>query len=78
MSQEIKVKCLHQIKDRLNISPYISLCFNCSRLILKDHSNIEISTIKPPKYSIIQENVIPLFLSIPNKKLIISKIKKLI
>ena len=68
MSQEIKVKCLHQIKDRLNISPYISLCFNCSRLILKDHSNIEISTIKPPKYSLIQENDIPIFLSIPNKK----------
>ena len=68
MSQHIIVKCLHQIKDRLSISPYISLCFNCSSLLLKDQSNIEISTIKPPQYSINQENTIPIFFTIPNKK----------
>ena len=68
MSQKINVNCIHQIKTSLNISSYISLCFNCSSLLLKDQSNLEISTIKPTKYSLIQENNIPLFFSIPNKK----------
>ena len=57
--------CWHQLSARFKVSEYISLCFNCSSLIIKDQSKNEISTIKPPQYSVIQENAIPIFLSTP-------------
>ena len=57
--------CGHQLSARFKVSEYISLCFNCSSLIIKDQSKNEISTIKPPQYSVIQENAIPIFLSTP-------------
>ena len=57
--------CWHQLSARFKVSEYISLCFNCSSLIIKDQSKNEISTIKPPQYSLIQENAIPIFLSTP-------------
>ena len=68
MQQIFISKCLHKSIARLEISKNISLCFNCSSLIIKDELNNEISTIKPPQYSVIQENSIPIFLLIPNKK----------
>lgn len=58
----------HKKKDRLYVYPKVSLCFNCSNLITNDKSNKEISAIKPLKYSIIQKNAIPIFLSVLNKK----------
>ena len=57
--------CGHQLSARFKVSEYISLCFNCSSLIIKDQSKNEISTIKPSQYSVIQENAIPIFLSTP-------------
>ena len=57
--------CWHQLPARFKVSEYISLCFNCSSLIIKDQSKNEISTIKPSQYSVIQENAIPIFLSTP-------------
>ena len=57
--------CWHPSSSRFKVSEYISLCFNCSSLIIKDQSKNEISTIKPPQYSVIQENAIPIFLSTP-------------
>ena len=57
--------CWHQLSARFKVSEYISLCFNCSSLIIKDQSKNEISTIKPSQYSVIQENAIPIFLSTP-------------
>ena len=68
MQQIFISKCFHKSIARLEISKNISLCFNCSSLIIKDELNNEISTIKPPQYSVIQENSIPIFLLIPNKK----------
>ena len=59
--------CWHPLSSRFKVSEYISLCFNCSSLIIKDQSKNEISTIKPPKYSVIQENAIPIFLSEPDR-----------
>lgn len=65
MQQGAQKCCWHQLSSRFKVSEYISLCFNCSSLIIKDQSKNEISTIKPPQYSVIQENAIPIFLSIP-------------
>ncbi len=68
MQQNINSTCLHKSKDRFEITSNISLCFNCSSLIIRDESYKEISTIKPPKYSVIQENAIPIFFSLKNHK----------
>jgi len=65
MQQGTQNCCWHQLSSRFKVSEYISLCFNCSSLIIKDQSKNEISTIKPPQYSVIQENAIPIFLSTP-------------
>ena len=59
--------CWHPLSSRFKVSEYISLCFNCSSLIIKDQSKNEISTIKPPQYSVLQENAIPIFLSEPDR-----------
>ena len=68
MHQNISTNCLHQSKDRLEIISNILVCFKCSSLIIKDGSHKEISTIKPPQFSVIQENSIPIFFSLKNKK----------
>ena len=57
-------KCFHQTIDSLKISPNFSLCFHCSTAIIKIESKYEISSIKPKKYSVIQENSTPLIISI--------------
>jgi len=56
------LKCSHEKKDRSEVNKNISLCFNCSSVILRSENGKEISTIKPLKYSIRQETSIPLFL----------------
>ena len=69
MQDSTQYCCWHELSARFKVSEYISLCFNCSSLLIKDQSKNEISTIKPPRYSIIQENSIPIFLSIPVRNL---------
>lgn len=67
MKQNLIIKCCHQEKDRLRISPKFSLCYKCSSAFIKNEkSNIEIFTIKPQEYSLIQENSIPIPLLISN------------
>ena len=56
------LKCTHEKKDRSEVNKNLSLCFNCSSVILRSENGKEISTIKPLKYFIRQETAIPLFL----------------
>jgi hypothetical protein len=56
------LKCTHEKKDRSEVNQNLSLCFNCSSVILRSENGKEISTIKPLKYFIRQETAIPLFL----------------
>ena len=56
------LKCTHEKKDRSEVNKDISLCFNCSSVIIRSENGREISTIKPLKYSIKQEAAVPLFL----------------
>lgn len=56
------LKCTHEKKDRSEVNKDISLCFNCSSVIIRSENGKEISTIKPLKYSIKQETAVPLFL----------------
>lgn len=56
------LKCAHDKRNRSEVNKNISLCFNCSSVIIKCENGKEISTIKPSKYSIKQETAIPLFL----------------
>ena len=58
------LKCLHQKTNHCEINSNISLCLNCSSIIFRNESGKEISAIKPPNYSVFQENFNPLFLSI--------------
>ena len=65
MKQNIETKCLHQDMNIMKINHNFSLCFGCSSSIINDQlTNNEISTIKPKKYSVKQENATPIFLSI--------------
>ena len=57
-------KCQHTKKAITEINSRLSLCFDCSSIIFKNESGQEISTIKPTKYSVIQESAIPIFLTI--------------
>lgn len=68
MENNSQPNCVHKLSARFDISSYASLCFNCSSLIISDESKNEISTIKPPQYSVIQENAIPIFLLTLNNK----------
>ena len=68
MENNLQPNCVHKLSARFDISPYASLCFNCSSLIISDESKNEISTIKPPQYSVTQENAIPIFLLPLNNK----------
>ena len=68
MNDNPQPNCVHKLSSRFDISSYASLCFNCSSLIISDKSKNEISTIKPPQYSVIQENAIPIFLLSLNNK----------
>lgn len=58
--------CLHERKAISEVNSTISLCFNCSSVIFKYDSGKEISTIKPSKFSVVQESATPIFLSIPD------------
>lgn len=58
--------CLHEKKAVSKVNSAISLCFNCSSVIFNYDSNKKISTIKPSKFSVVQETAIPIFLSIPD------------
>ena len=64
MKENIEIKCLHQEIYTMKISHNFSLCFGCSSSIINDKLNNEISTIKPKKYSVKQENATPIILSI--------------
>ena len=56
------LKCTHEKKDRSEVNQNLSLCFNCSSVILRNENGKEISTIKPLKYFTRQETAVPLFL----------------
>ena len=55
--------CKHEKKAVTKINSRLSLCFNCSSIIFKNESGLDISIIKPSKYSAKQETAIPIFLS---------------
>ena len=63
MEQNVEMKCPHPENSLFKIFTKFYLCFNCSSIILKE-SNKYIFSIKPQKFSIIQENSIPIYLSI--------------
>ena len=48
------------------VNSKILLCFKCSSVIYKNELGQEISTIKPSKFSVVQETSTPIFLSIPD------------
>ena len=58
--------CLHERKAISEVNSTFSLCFNCSSAIFKYGPGKEISTIKPSKFSVVQESATPIFLSIPD------------
>ena len=64
MKKLVEEKCNHHEIDRLKISPNFFLCFHCSSVIISNESKNEVSTVKPKKYSVIQENSTPIFLLI--------------
>ena len=59
----IEFKCSHPEKALLKIYTKFYFCFKCSSIIIKEH-DIDIYTIKPKKYFVIQENTAPIVLSI--------------
>ena len=58
--------CPHEKNPISEVNSKISLCFNCSSVIFKYAPDKEISTIKPSKFSVVQESATPIFLSIPD------------
>ena len=56
--------CQHEKKAITEINSKLSLCFNCSSIIYKNELGQEISTIKPSKFSVMQETSTPIFLII--------------
>ena len=64
MKQHFETKCLHQEIDLMKINKNFALCFHCSSSIINNDSDNEISSIKPKKYSVKQENATPIILSI--------------
>ena len=58
--------CSHEKMAISEVNSKISLCFKCSSVIYKNEFGHQISTIKPSKFSVIQETSTPIFLSIPD------------
>jgi hypothetical protein len=56
--------CQHEKKAITEINSKFSLCFNCSSIIYTKELGQEISTIKPSKFSVMQETSTPIFLTI--------------
>lgn len=56
--------CPHEKKAISEVNSRVSLCFNCSSVIIKNDQGKDISTIKPSKFSVVQETSTPIFLSI--------------
>ena len=56
--------CPHEKKAISEVNSRISLCFNCSSVIIRNDQGKDISTIKPSKFSVVQETSTPIFLSI--------------
>jgi hypothetical protein len=52
----------HKKQYRFELTQKVSFCINCSTAIIKNKTGSEVSTIKPLKYHLPQENSFPIFL----------------